>query len=116
MAVELVKSGGVAGIMETWEMSAQASPPSGMSPADARKVLAIASSDEFRSMTSEAVPSDYCCDQFHYEVTVTYADGSTAHHETADGLDQPAPLRALISAFGRASAGRGCRALVRCVR
>jgi len=99
MAVELVKSGGVTGIMETWEVSGQASPPSGMSPADARKVLAIASSDEFRSMTSEAVPSDYCCDQFHYEVTVTYADGSTLRYETAEGLDRPEPLTRLIAAF-----------------
>ena len=63
-------------------------------------MLAVASTPAFRSMTVPTVPPDYCCDQFYYEVTVRYADGSMRHYRTAEGLDWPAPLQALLRAIG----------------
>jgi len=98
-SVELVSSGGEGGVMITQEVSAQGRPPKGMSVAEARDVLRIASSPEFRSLTLEKVPSGHCCDFLHYSVTVRYSDGSTLRYETAQGLDRPEPLTGLISAF-----------------
>ena len=97
-SVELVRSGGEAGVSDTWRVTAGAPPPAGMSAAEAREVLRIAGSEQFRAISPPlVVPSGYCCDRFHYGVTVAYADGSTAHHETADGLDSPEAMAQLIT-------------------
>jgi len=99
-SVELVESGGEAGVMNTREVSTDSPPPPAMSAADARGVLRIASSEEFRSLSPQAVPSGHCCDFLSYTVTVRYSDGSTLRYETAEGLDRSEPLTRLIAAFG----------------
>jgi len=97
--VELVSSGGEGGVMITQEVSAQGRPPKGMSVAEARDVLRIASSEEFRSLSPQAVPSGHCCDFLSYTVTARYSDGSTLRYETAEGLDRSESLTRLIAAF-----------------
>jgi hypothetical protein len=98
-SVELVESGGEGGVMNTVEVSTDSPPPPAMSEADAREVLRIASSEEFRSLSPQTVPSGHCCDFLSYTVTARYSDGSTLRYETAEGLDRPEPLTRLIAAF-----------------
>ena len=93
------QTGGIAGLDRTWTISAGGPPPPGMSAADVRRVLDIASSTEFQSMPTTRA-KDICCDHFSYSVSVIYSDGSSRQFATSEAQRQAAPLDDLLGLVG----------------
>lgn len=102
-AVEVVysRSGGIAGDLTSYTFAAGQPPPQGFTARQQERVLELASSPALQGLPEGKPPKDLCCDLFVYEVTITWADDGSRTFRTADSLDAPPPLDALI----RAAAG-----------
>lgn len=99
VSVALRQSGGLKPVSVTRVFTADAAPPKGYSSADVD--AAIAAAEAFTESGAEVtpMPQDTCCDRYEYDITITYADGSTTTVQTIDGLRQPPEVRALVSAL-----------------
>jgi hypothetical protein len=95
-AVTVHRTGGIAGVNDTWTVKADK--PGDLSPRAAAAVLRIASSPAFRAI-DPTKPTQRCCDFFSYAVTASYSDGSQLQIYTDDGSRQPAPLEQLLGFF-----------------
>ena len=76
-SVTLTRSGGIAGVHETWQVG----------PADAghRAVFEAASKEALEDADTGAGKTPPCCDFFQYTVVVSYSDGDTATYRMYDG-------------------------------
>lgn len=99
VSVALRQSGGLKPVSVNRVFTADAAPPKGFSAADVD--AAIAAAEAFTDSGAEVtpMPQDTCCDRYEYDITITYADGSSTTIQTIDGLRQPAEVRALVSAL-----------------
>ncbi len=99
VAVALNRSGGLKPTTVSRVFAADQPPPPGFTAADVKAALRAAS----QFATSEAklapMPSNVCCDRYSYRVTITWADGTSKTYTTVDGLPQPQPFDALLSAL-----------------
>ena len=96
-SVTVRRTGGIAGVDDTWTVKADK--PGDLSSHAADEVLRIASSPAFQGI-DPAKPTHMCCDFFSYTVTVSYSDGSRLQIHADDGSPQPAPLEELLGFFG----------------
>lgn len=83
------QSGGVAGIHVRVVVAASKPPPPGFTEEKVAAVLDAASNPALRRLQMTPLPKDTCCDRFGYDVTVTWADGSSRAFTTLSGVDQP---------------------------
>jgi|Tabmets5t2r1_1033131.scaffolds.fasta_scaffold13901_2 hypothetical protein len=76
-SVTLTRTGGIAGVNETWQV--------GPSDAGHRAVFDAASKEALAEADTGAGKTPPCCDFFQYTVVVAYSDGDTATYRTYDG-------------------------------
>ncbi len=80
--------------------SAERPPPPGTSQTDLDKILTAASDPALREADLTPVPKNPCCDLQSYQVTISYADGSSQTFRTVDGLQQPQVFENLLGMLG----------------
>jgi hypothetical protein len=100
VSVSFRKSGGLKPVDERSVFSADSKPPAGYSASDVDKILAVASNPRIRDLPTSRMPVDQCCDRQSYQVTITWADGSSRTLTTIDGVDRPQLFDDLLSALG----------------
>ena len=98
--VSYSRSGGIAGEQTSYTFTADEPPPPGFTAQQQDEVLDAASDPTLRDLELEPLPKDLCCDLFVYEVTITWADGTSGTFATADGVAVPPALDALLQAAG----------------
>jgi hypothetical protein len=92
VSVRVVVSGGITGAHEVYEVQRDDA-----TSADAERVLDLAGAPAVRDLgTRRHRPAVECCDIQVYEVTVRYADGTSAKIVT-DSTSAPRPLQRLVS-------------------
>ncbi len=96
------RSGGFAGIIETWEIYAdgRAMSENGLlqfAPSEVSALMDEIKSLGFFDLEDSYLPKDPCCDRFFYEITVN-ADGKSKTVKTVDGTpDLPTNLLAVLN-------------------
>ncbi len=90
------RMGGKAGVHQIKRFVAGA-PQAGTRPQQQRAVLAAASAPALKTLHLPRMPQSLCCDRYTYTVWIKWADGTSRVYRTADGLQQPPPLRHLIA-------------------
>jgi hypothetical protein len=98
VSVALHRTGGLKPITVNRVFAADAKPPAGFDAADVDAVLAAASRFSDADVQVSPVPMDTCCDRYTYEVTISYADGTSKSFSTIDGLQQPRIFQQLLQA------------------
>jgi hypothetical protein len=98
VSVSLHRTGGLKPITVNRVFAADAKPPAGFDAADVASVLSAASRFTDADVHATPVPADTCCDRYTYELTITYADGSSESVKTIDGLQQPRLFQQLLQA------------------
>jgi hypothetical protein len=89
--VQLVRTGGVTGVPQTWTVDA------GHFGEDGARLLALVSTPEFLALDPLYGPKNPCCDFFVFTVTVTYDNGTTRTVRTSDlAEDVPEILTTVI--------------------
>jgi hypothetical protein len=89
--VQLVRTGGIIGVPQTWTVDAE------HFGQDGARLLALVSTPEFLALDPIYGPKNPCCDFFVYTVTVTYDNGSTKTVRTSDlAEDVPEILTTVI--------------------
>ena len=98
------RSGGLAGLNETWTIYADgrvqyqggpAAPSKQLTPDQLNVLIDAVRASDFFSLNGSYVPANSCCDRFLYEITVTL-DGRTQTVRTLDAApDEPAALSKL---------------------
>lgn len=91
------QSGGIAGIYVRVVVAVSKPPPPGFTEEKVAAVLDAASNPALRQLEMTPLPKDPCCDRFGYDVTVTWADGSSRAFTTLSGVDQPPLFDDLLS-------------------
>jgi len=97
-------TGGIAGIDETWALSADGivtRPDGGLAvanPTDLAALHTAVAAARFFELDAEYLPDDTCCDRFEYTVSLTQGDRSN-RVVTIDDADAPEGLFAVIDAF-----------------
>jgi hypothetical protein len=89
-SVTVRQSGGIAGIDQTWRVSAD-------TPGVAR-VLAAAGDEALRAAATGTPATDLCCDLFQYDITIRYSDGLTVRLRTTDVAEADPAVRRLLDA------------------
>jgi hypothetical protein len=92
------RSGGFAGLHDQYLVNWR------MRGADARWVLILTTTKEYKRLAGSYLPANPCCDRFEYLVTVRYTNGVTKKVRTVDGADAPALLWRVIRLTQRATA------------
>ncbi|HLL65456.1 MAG TPA: protealysin inhibitor emfourin [Micromonosporaceae bacterium] len=88
--IELTRSGGIAGEFTRFVIDAS------NTDRDAVRALRLAGSSQFRALAPSYRPADLCCDHFQYDLTVSYADGTTKIVQTWSNAEAPKVLRRVI--------------------
>ena len=89
--IELVRTGGITGIPETWVVDAE------HFGEDGARLLRVVSKPEFLALEPLYGPKNPCCDFFVYTLTVTYDGGRTKTVRTSElATDQPELLTNVI--------------------
>lgn len=89
--VELVRTGGITGIPQTWVVDAEHFGEPGA------RLLALVSTPEYLALKPLYGPKNPCCDFFIYTVTVTYDGGFTKVVRTSElATDEPELLTRVI--------------------
>lgn len=79
--VQLVRTGGITGVPQTWTVDAEHFGD------DGARLLALVSTPEYLALNPIYGPKNPCCDFFVYTVTVTYDGGHTKVVKTSDLAD-----------------------------
>lgn len=98
VSVSLHRTGGLKPVTVNRVFSADTAPPPGYDEGDVTAALAAASNFTRAGIQVTPVPSNTCCDRYTYDVTITYADGSSKRFTTIDGLQQPKVFAMLLQA------------------
>jgi hypothetical protein len=89
--IELVRTGGITGIPETWVVDAE------HFGEDGARLLRTVSTPEFLALKPLYGPKNPCCDFFIYTLTVTYDGGHTKTVRTSElATDEPELLTNVI--------------------
>ena len=88
-SVAMTRTGGVAGVRESWRI--------GPSDRGHAAVFEAASQEQLADVEG-AKGKPPCCDFFQYSLVIRYADGSTASYRTYDGGTSDPALDQLVSA------------------
>ncbi len=100
VAVSLRRTGGLRPVDVRLSYSADGPLPAGTTQAELDDILSAASDPALRTVDMAPVPKNACCDLQSYQVTVSYADGSTKSFATVDGVQQPQVFEKLLSMLG----------------
>jgi hypothetical protein len=98
VTVSVHQSGGLKPTDEIRVFSADAKPPAGFTERDVEAVLDAADALAASHVTTPRLPTGSCADCYLYDITLLFADGSTAHYSFAGGTPQPKPLSDLLAA------------------